>query len=240
MWWVGDPGFEIRKPALFQKSAKSTLLRHIQWTQTENNLWFSNICKHQNHLENWLKHRLVILMTEVSDLLSLKWSSRICVFNQFPDDDHADGLEATFWELLVQTRYTKPWRSRHSIVVCCSATKLCQTLSNPMDCSPPGSFVHGMSQATMLEWVAISFSRGIFWTQGSNPCLLHWQVGSLPLSQGGRYPVHFSMLWPMKVLASAGGNWTWGSPIGSHLLASLASAAYQGEATSLNVHKGPH
>ena len=31
---------------------------------------------------------------------------------------------------------------------------------NPMDCSPPGSSVHGISQARILEWVAISFSRG--------------------------------------------------------------------------------
>ena len=37
-------------------------------------------------------------------------------------------------------------------------------------------------QARILEWVAISFSRGIFSTQGWNPHLLHWQVGSLPLS----------------------------------------------------------
>ena len=31
---------------------------------------------------------------------------------------------------------------------------------DPMDCSPPGSSVHGISQARILEWVAISFSRG--------------------------------------------------------------------------------
>ena len=30
----------------------------------------------------------------------------------------------------------------------------------PMDCSPPGSSVHGIFQARVLEWVAISFSRG--------------------------------------------------------------------------------
>ena len=36
------------------------------------------------------------------------------------------------------------------------------TLSDPMDCSPPGSFVHGILQARILEWVAISFSRGSF------------------------------------------------------------------------------
>ena len=35
----------------------------------------------------------------------------------------------------------------------------CPTLSDPMDCSPPGSSVHGIFQARTLEWVAISFSN---------------------------------------------------------------------------------
>ena len=38
--------------------------------------------------------------------------------------------------------------------------QLCLTLSNPMDSSPPGSSVHGILQARILEWAAISFSRG--------------------------------------------------------------------------------
>ena len=37
--------------------------------------------------------------------------------------------------------------------------QLCPTLCNPVDCSPPGSSVHGILQARILEWVAISFSR---------------------------------------------------------------------------------
>ena len=40
-------------------------------------------------------------------------------------------------------------------------------------CSPPGSSVHGISQAGMLEWVAIPVSRGIFLTQELSPGLLH-------------------------------------------------------------------
>ena len=35
-----------------------------------------------------------------------------------------------------------------------------QTVCNPMDCSPPSSSVHGISQARILEWAAISLSRG--------------------------------------------------------------------------------
>ena len=47
----------------------------------------------------------------------------------------------------------------------------CLTLWDPMDCSLPGSSVHGIFQAIVLEWVAISFSRGSSqsrdWTQVS-------------------------------------------------------------------------
>ena len=43
-----------------------------------------------------------------------------------------------------------------SIGVCVCVAQLCPTLCNPMDYSPPGSFVHGILQARILEWVAIS------------------------------------------------------------------------------------
>ena len=39
----------------------------------------------------------------------------------------------------------------------------CLTLCDPMDCSLPGSSVHGIFQARVLEWVAISFSSGSSW-----------------------------------------------------------------------------
>ena len=39
-------------------------------------------------------------------------------------------------------------------------TQSCPTLCYPMDCSPPGSSVHGILQARILEWVAIPFSGG--------------------------------------------------------------------------------
>ena len=50
--------------------------------------------------------------------------------------------------------------------------QLCLILCDPMDCSPPGSSVHKILQARVLEWVAISYSRGIFPTQESNQSLL--------------------------------------------------------------------
>ena len=47
----------------------------------------------------------------------------------------------------------------------------CLTLCDPMDCSPPGSSVHGISQVRVLEWVVFSSVRGSsnLW----NPHLLH-------------------------------------------------------------------
>ena len=61
-------------------------------------------------------------------------------------------------------------------------------LCNPTDYSLPGSSVHGILQARILEWVAISFSRGIFPSPGTKPESPACQAGSLPLSHHGSLP----------------------------------------------------
>ena len=70
----------------------------------------------------------------------------------------------------------------------CTCVQSCPTICDPMDCSRPGSSVHGISQTRILEWVAVSSSRG-----SSQPrdqtwvfCLLHWQAGSLSLVPPGK------------------------------------------------------
>ena len=61
------------------------------------------------------------------------------------------------------------------------------TLCDPMDCSLPSSSVHGISQATILEWVAVSFLLGL------NSHLLHWAGAFLPLNhQGHLWGIHYS------------------------------------------------
>ena len=50
--------------------------------------------------------------------------------------------------------------STENCVQCCLVAKSIQLFHSPMDGSPPGSSVHGISQARILKWVAISFSRG--------------------------------------------------------------------------------
>ena len=62
-------------------------------------------------------------------------------------------------------------------------TQLCLTLYNPVVCKLLVSFVHGIFQARILEWVAIS--QGIFLTQGSNKGLLHCRQILYHLSHQG-------------------------------------------------------
>ena len=64
----------------------------------------------------------------------------------------------------------------------------CMTLCDPMGRSPPGSSVHEILQARILEWAAVSFSGVSFWPRDRTcvSCLLHWQVGSLPLVPPGK------------------------------------------------------
>ena len=68
-----------------------------------------------------------------------------------------------------------------------SVAQLCPTLCNPMDCSPPGSSVHRILQARILEWLAIPFSRG-FPDPGIKPGSPALQAVSLPSEPpGGKF-----------------------------------------------------
>ncbi|XP_042087432.1 N-terminal EF-hand calcium-binding protein 2 isoform X2 [Ovis aries] len=62
---------------------------------------------------------------------------------------------------LAEAAAPRPRRPQTLLFSCgCSVAQSCLTLCDPMDCSPPGSSVHQISQAGILESVAISFSRG--------------------------------------------------------------------------------
>ena len=73
---------------------------------------------------------------------------------------------------------SQTWNCFHTSCFCCYCwvffqshvfkyymlvTQACQTLCNPMNCSLPGSSVHGILQARILEWVVIPFFRGSSW-----------------------------------------------------------------------------
>ena len=75
------------------------------------------------------------------------------------------------------------WRRRTTQLIhrCeCSVAQSPPILCDPMDCSPPGSPVHGILQARLLEWVAMPSSRGSFWPRARTPvsyiCIGRWVV----------------------------------------------------------------
>ena len=74
--------------------------------------------------------------------------------------------------------------SSYGRLSCAKSLQSCPTLCDSLDCR--GSSVHGTSQARILQWVAIPFSRGIFPIQGSNPGLLHARKFPYCLSHQGR------------------------------------------------------
>ena len=69
------------------------------------------------------------------------------------------------------------------LCVCAKSLQSCLTLCDPMDCSLPGSSVHRILQARILEWVALPSSRGSSWPKDlMSPAL----TGSLPLASLGK------------------------------------------------------
>ena len=87
----------------------------------------------------------------------------------------------TVWEVW------RPFSMVHLIACAlraCSVTKSCLILCDPTDCSPPGSSVHGISQARILEWVAFP-SPGDLLDPGMEPVSPALAGDSLPLSHLG-------------------------------------------------------
>ena len=78
--------------------------------------------------------------------------------------------------------------------VLCLVAQPCPTLCDPMDCSPPVFLCPWdfPGKNTGVGWHALL--QGVFPTQGLNPLLLHWQVGTLPLALPGKPQLQFSLV----------------------------------------------
>ena len=82
----------------------------------------------------------------------------------------------------LHSRFSRSLLEHNVKLMWCSVTQSWLTLCDPMNWGPLGSSLHRIFQASILEKVAISYPRSSYLTQGLNPCLLHWQADSLPLS----------------------------------------------------------
>ena len=88
------------------------------------------------------------------------------------------------------------------------AAQSCLTLCNPMDYSPPAFSVPWDSPGKNIGVGCRFLLQGIFPTQGWNPCLLHWQADSVPLShQGSPYiRIYMPVLPNTKVASESPGD----------------------------------
>ena len=78
--------------------------------------------------------------------------------------------------------WKQPFSKNHLFVCLLFSHSVVSDSHDPMDCSPPGPSVHGISQARILDWVASFFFQGIFQTQGLDPCLLDLDLNFILLN----------------------------------------------------------
>ena len=115
---------------------------------------------------------------DTDTLLYLKWKTNKDLLTQYRElCSMLCNNGKIIWKIIDTCRYMYIY-----------VTQSCPTLCDSMDCSLPGSSVHGISHARILDWGAIPFSKGIFLTQGSNSGLLHcrqilylWATRAAPL-----------------------------------------------------------
>ena len=101
--------------------------------------------------------------------------------------------QITFCQSFIFYEETKPsykiLKGEHSLCACvCPVAQLCLILSDPVTVAHQ-ALLSVLSQARILEWVAISFSRACYWPRDQTHNLLHRQADALPLCQ---YSLQFS------------------------------------------------
>ena len=103
----------------------------------------------------WQRTELIIFLVHSILWTQIKFPlSFLFIFSLCPFPTHGHPLLSTTFNM---------WSNIPPCQICAKLLQWCPILCGPMDCSPPGSSVHGLLQARTLEWVAISFSRGSSW-----------------------------------------------------------------------------
>ena len=111
----------------------------------------------------------LLRITIVGFLMPLSWKPLLVYFFQLFFYFRWKGKSSPFYFIFARSRISES-----------EVAQSCPTLCDPMDCSLPGSSVHGILQARILEWVAISFSRGSSrprdWTRVSRIAVRHFNL----------------------------------------------------------------
>ena len=119
------------------------------------------VVHHQNHQRNCSHFQFGALYIILLAVLSWTHCRTIDVLNSAITQDLKGPRERAGPFLLQQNTPVPTWKCLHHFYKRSFPllSQPCPTRHNPMDCSPPGSSIHGILQARILEWVAMSSSR---------------------------------------------------------------------------------
>ena len=134
---------------LVLSDAVSALVVSTTWTRDHHKHNTFNLLVF-GKLDFSLHHDLILKNDDIAGEIHLLLQDSVCLF---PISRETTSL------------YFQRNKILHWLVPFIVGAESCSTLCNPIDCRPPGSSVHGISQARILEWVAISFSRGSSWSR---------------------------------------------------------------------------
>ena len=116
-----------------------------------------------------------------------------------------------------------PMVNRNLCCVLCLVAQSCLILCDPMDCSPPGSSIHGDSPGRNTGVCCHAFLQGIFPTKGSNPGLPHCKRVLYHLSHQGSPRILEWVAYPFSSGSSQARNWTGVSCIAGGFFTSWAT-----------------
>ena len=146
----------------------------------------------------WSYYRVSVDNLQVSVSLSLlfsknrAWENGLCAESLFETWPKDVGEKAWSWDEEDQLVNLGSGKANAKMCRGLSSYSKLAVISNSffdlINCSPPGSSIHRISQTRILELLLLDYYfllHGIFPIQVSNPCLLHWQGDSLPLSHCG-------------------------------------------------------
>ena len=128
--------------------------------------------------------------------VALRWPSGACVKPRISGFYHRAGRGKAF----IVSSNPRANSSQHA----CQCARLCPTLCHPVDCSLAGSSVHGILQASILEWVAIPFSRGSSRPRGRTHVSCVSCIGRWILHHCTIWEAHFSLLRDKKPVCLLG------------------------------------
>ena len=156
------------------------------------------------HLVHLLQNSCSVLMKKslnlsTSELLEFTWwyVNTSLAIGEVPNYAHTNthGYQFSFSCTVIPN-----WGELRKYACMCSVTWVMSNLFDPMDCSRPGSSIHGLLQARILEWIVIPSSRISSRPRDRTPYflhLLHWQVGSLPPAPPGKVKVKVTQSCPI-------------------------------------------